>query len=105
MLRPATARRRPGRLHCAAARSTASSRRFKVVVPEIEVHRIAIRRPAPPELTCREANRVEVLRLVAEALRLAVIEDEHAVVALDRAEPAARVAWQARVRSRVDVAC
>ena len=57
----------------------------------------------PHSSRAREAHGVEPLRVLAEALGVAVGEDVAAVDALDRPDLAARVAREPRVRVRVEV--
>src|SRR5262245_22713398 len=76
----------------------------KVVVPHVEMHRVAGRRLLAPELARGEADRVQVLRLLAGELRIRIGEYEYAVVAHDHADLAPRVARQPRVAGRMDVA-
>ena len=56
------------------------------------------RRLLAPQFARGETHRVDVLRFLAEAMRVGVGKDKHAVVALDDAELAARVARQPRMR-------
>src|SRR4029077_3120007 len=85
--------------------STASaSGGLKIVVPQRDHDGVLGFCLFAPQFACRETNRVNVLRLLAQALGIGVGEHEHAVVALDDAELSARVAREARMHRRVDVA-
>src|SRR3546814_4828772 len=75
-----------------------------MVVPEVDIDRIRFRRFGAPEFARREADAVAVLRRLAPVVRVGVREDEDAVVAVDRAGPAADVARDAGVAGRVDIA-
>src|SRR6202043_1752264 len=88
---------RPG---CAAVISGG----FKVVVPEVDIDRVGGSSLRAPQLARRKADRIQVLRFLAETLDEAVVEDMHAVVAHDGALFTARIAWQAGVAQRVDIA-
>ena len=70
---------------------------LKVVVPQIDIDGILRRGLLAPQLARGEAHRVDMLRLLAEEMGVGVWENKDAVVAVDRAELAARIARQARM--------
>src|ERR1700686_5107380 len=78
---------------------------LQVVLPHVDVYRVARRCLGAPQLACGEAYRVHVLQLLAKPVDVGVRKHEHAVVAHDRAVLAARVARQPRMGGRMDVAC
>src|SRR6266581_7896947 len=76
---------------------------IEVVIPEIDVHAVARGGAGPPQLARGEAHAVAVLGLLVARHGVGVGEDEDAVVAVDNAALAARVARQARVADGVVV--
>ena len=65
---------------------------------------VSLRRsPVAPQLARGETHRIDMLRFLALKMGVGVGKDEHAVIAIDRAELAPRIAWQARVVRRIDV--
>src|SRR3989475_2145132 len=77
---------------------------IEVVIPEIDVDAVARGSFGSPQLARGEAHAVAVLGLLVARHGVGVGEDEHAVVAVDDAALAARVARQARVADGVIVA-
>src|SRR5260370_9783962 len=75
-----------------------------MIVPQIDVDGIARRGLLTPEFARGETHGVEMLRLLALKMRVRVGKNEDAMIALDRADFAARVARQARVPGRIDIA-
>ena len=75
----------------------------KVVVPQVEVHRVAWRRDLSPQLRGREADRVNVLTLLTLKMRVAVGKEIDTVISDDDASLAADVARQPRVARGIDV--
>ena len=58
-----------------------------------------------PKFARGEVHRVDMLRLLAEEMRIGIRENKDAVVAIDHAELAARVAREARMPDRMHVPC
>src|ERR1041385_4039009 len=77
---------------------------LKVVVPHVEMDGIARRSALAPELARGEADRIEMLRILAAVVGMAVGKDVHAAVADDFADLAADVPRQARVADRMHIA-
>src|SRR5260370_25724770 len=75
-----------------------------MIVPQIDVDGIARRGLLAPEFARGETHGVEMLRLLALKMRVRVGKNEDAMIALDRADFAARVARQARVPGWIDIA-
>src|SRR5215472_18790083 len=74
-----------------------------MVIPQIDVYRVELTSGVPPKLVRSEPHRINMLWHLAAAI--GIQEHEHAVIADDRPELAARVARQTRVSDRIDVAC
>ena len=70
--------------------------RCKVIVPKIDIDRIASIRLLAPQFACIKAHRIYVLRLFTQQMRVRIREDEDAVVTVDRSDLAARITRQAR---------
>jgi hypothetical protein len=83
--------------------SIAESSCLKVIVPHVEIDGILRLRLLAPQLACREADRIDVLRLFAKEMSGGVREDKDAVIAIDDAEFGACGARQPRVADRSDV--
>src|SRR5260370_41349505 len=75
-----------------------------MIVPQIDVDGIARRGLLTPEFARGETHGVEMLRPLALEMRVRVGKNEDAMIALDRADFATRVARQARVPGRIDIA-
>src|SRR5260370_24525106 len=75
-----------------------------MIVPQIDVDGIARRGLLTPEFARGETHGVEMLGLLALEMGVGVGKDKDAMIALDRADRAARVAPQARVPGRIDIA-
>src|SRR5262249_18363328 len=90
-----------------AARRSASWRgldALKVVVPHVQVHEVAGGCPLSPQFARREADRIQMLRVLAGELSVGVGKHEHAVIANNDARFPPRVARQACVTRRMHVA-
>src|SRR6185436_1061605 len=72
---------------------------FKIVLPQVEVTRIARRGLLTPQFARRKAYRAEMLRLGAKMIGtgVRVLETANAVVGCDNALSSSRVARQPRV--------
>src|SRR5260370_25879532 len=75
-----------------------------MIVPPIDVDGIARRGLLTPEFARGETHVVEMMRPLALEKRVRVGKNEDAMIALDRADFATRVARQARVSGRIDIA-
>src|SRR5260370_17721999 len=75
-----------------------------MIVPQIDVDGIARRGLLAPEFARGETDGVEMLRLRGLKMRVRVRKNEDTMIALDRSDFAARVARQARVPGRIDIA-
>ena len=71
---------------------------LKVVVPQVEVHRVARRRDLSPQLVGRETDRVNVLTLLTLKMRVAVGKEIDTVISNDDAYLAAEPKWVPRER-------
>ena len=72
---PPSSRGRRGRADSCSELGSGSGS-LEVVVPQIEVHRVARRRLLAPQLARREAHRVDVLRFLAVEVRVGVGEEK-----------------------------
>jgi hypothetical protein len=70
---------------------------IKVVIPHIEVNRIARRGLLAPQLACTETHGVYVLGILTTEMGVRVWQDKNAMVAFDRAELPAGVTRQSGV--------
>src|SRR5262249_54376021 len=96
----------PGPAACRACREAgARSCPLEIGLEEIDVDRVARRCRRAPQLPRAEAHAVTVLGLLAQAGGVSVGIDEDAVIAVDDAALAPRIARQPRVARGMDVAC
>ena len=102
--RPALVTRQPREIGELLGSAGLRSGSLKVVVPHVDVNRIARRGEWSPQLAGGEAHRVHVLTFFTLRVRVRVREDVHAVVASDDPDLASRVARQTRVANRVHIA-
>lgn len=75
-----------------------------MIVPQIDVDRVARRGSRSPELGRGKADTVEVLGLLAQTHGVGIGKDEHAVIPADDSSPASCVAWQACVSDGMMIA-
>src|SRR6266851_6910408 len=101
---PFASRGRSGRRSSASVSVIRRSRRIEIIVPEIDIEHVTRWRVRSPQLARREADAIDVLRLLAGERGIAVGKNEDAVVAVDDAMPAADIARDARMAGRMHVA-
>ena len=101
----ASGRSTPVTLPVPSAARPDTSGPLNVVLPEVDVDRVARRGLWSPQFARREADRVDVLRTADAATgRIGVLQRPHTMIVGDDATLAAHVAGEARVPLGVDVA-
>ena len=97
---PASSR---GRL-CNSGKQPFRSGTFKVVVPQVDVDRIAGRSLIAPKLTCRELHRVHMLSFLTQPMSVGIGENIDSVIAVDLTHFASRITGQPCMAGWIDIA-
>src|SRR6266702_3585654 len=80
------------------------SDRFKVVVPQVNVHTILRRSVCSPQLARGEAYRIHMLGFLPEKMSICIGKNKNTVIAVDDAQFAAHVARLTSMARRIDIA-